>query len=140
MAPRAVDHLFVRGDHGRIVIGAITRIIGCLAILVVLFHDGVMLGVAQVTTDQDAAVAARAAAQNWQQTKDVQKAYDAAALSVQSKGTEIDAASFKVAENGQVTLTAGRRTSTMVADRFSWFDSVTHPHTTTTSSAEPATT
>ena len=139
MTPPGVDQLLVRGDHGRIVIGAITRIIGCLAILVVLFHDGVMLGVAQVTTDQDAAVAARAAAQNWQQTKDVQKSYEAAALAVQDKGTEIDAASFKVDTYGEVTLTASRRTSTMVADRFSLFDNVTHPHSTTSAKVDPST-
>ena len=128
----------MRGDQGRIVIGAITKIIGCLALLVVLFHDGVMLGVAQVTTDQDASVAARAGAQNWQQTKDIQKSYDAAALAVAEKGTDIDAATFTVSPDGMVTLTATRRTSTMVADHFSWFDNVTRPHSTASYTVEPS--
>src|SRR6478735_4520291 len=68
IGPGGVDLSVVREDHGRIVIGAITRIIGCLAIIVVLFHDGVMLGAAQVTTDQDAQVAARAGAQAYHQS------------------------------------------------------------------------
>lgn len=110
-------------------IGAITRIVGLLAVIVVLFHDGVVLGLAQVTADQDATVAAQAAAQNWVQTKDLQKSYDAAALAVASKGTDIETTSFKVdTAAGLVTLTATRTTSTMLADHFSWFDNVTHPH------------
>jgi len=118
------------------VIGAITRIVGCLAIIVVLFHDGVVLGLAQITTDQDAQLAARAAAQSWSASPDLQKAYDAAALSVASKGTDIDTESFKIDANGLVTLTAHRTTSTMVADHLSWFDSLTHPHSIATATVE----
>jgi hypothetical protein len=128
----------VAGDRGRIVIGATTRIIGLLAVIIVLFHDGVILGLGQVAADQDASVAARAGAQNWMQTQNVQKAYDAAALSVASKGTDVDPATFKVnVPLATVTVTTSRSTSTMLAHHFSWFDSMTHPHATGTASIEP---
>jgi hypothetical protein len=126
--PPGADQYGVQGDRGRIVIGAITRIVVCLAIIVVLFHDGIVLGLGQVAVNQDAQVAARAAAQNWVANNDIQAAYDAAALAVVENGTDIDAATFKIdRSSNSVTLTARRETSTMVADHFSWFNSVTHP-------------
>lgn len=112
-------------------LGAITRIAGCLAVIVVLFHDGVVLGLGQVTADQDAQVAVQAAAQSYRQNEDLQKAYDAAALSVASKGTDVDTATFKVdTGTGLITLTTYRDTSTMLAGRLHWFDKVTHPTST----------
>ena len=131
MGLRPADHHDVRGDRGRIVIGGITKIIGCLAVIVVLFHDGVVLGLGSVAVQQDAQVAARAGAQNWNQTKNLQDSYDAAALSVQSKGTEIDPATYKVDTTAAtVTVVAHRDTSTMVAGHFHWFASLTHPRST----------
>ena len=135
---RSADHHGVRADQGRVVIGGITKIIGCLAVIVVLFHDGVVLGLGQVATQQDAQVAARAGAQNWNQTQNLQESYNAAALAVQSKGTEIDAATYKVdARSATVTLTANRETSTFVAGHIHWFDSLTHPTSTTSFSVPP---
>ena len=119
-------------------IGAITRIIGLLAVIVVLFHDGIVLGVGQVTADQDAQLAARAAAQSYVQNSDsqrelspreiTQKAYDAAALAVASKGTNIDPATVTIDPGlDMVTVTGTRDTSTMMAGHFHWFDRLTHP-------------
>ena len=108
--------------------GAITRIVGCLAVIVVLFHDGVSLGLGQVAADQDAQIAVRAAAQNWAQNADVQESYDAAALAVAESGAEVDPDSFDIdVTTGLVTLEVTRETSTMMAHRFSWFDDVTNP-------------
>ena len=118
-------------------LGTITKVAVCLALIVVLFHDGIALGLAQVTADQDAEVAARAGAQNYQQFKDPQRAYDAAALAVADKGTEIPEDTFEVTSAGDVTLVATRSTSTMAANRFSWFDKLTHPQGVATVMVEP---
>jgi hypothetical protein len=128
----------VRTDQGRVVIGGITRFIGCLAVIVVLFHDGVVMGLGKVAVQEDAQVAAHAGAQNWNQTMNLQDSYNAAALAVESKGTEIDAPSYKVvAADGTVTLTANRDTSTFVAGHIHWFDSLTHPTSTASFSIPP---
>ena len=102
-----------------------------------LLHDGVVLGLGKVDVDQDASVAAQAAATRWSVTDNVQDAYNAAASAVAANGTDIETSTFHVDQaSGTVTLTADRTTSTMIAYHFHWFDALTHPTATASSTAQ----
>jgi len=118
----------VRGDRGIVVIGSLAKIAGLLAVIVVMFHDGISLGLAQVNADSDAQVAARAGAQGWQQTTDVDRAYDRAALAVEANGTTVIRDSFAVdEESGLVTVHTSRTADTMAAKYFGWLDELVSP-------------
>lgn len=121
----------MRLDQGRVVIGSLARIVACLAVLVVMFHDGIALGLAQVNADSDAKVAARAGAQAWHLSEDFDRAYQAAAIAVVENGSDVAADEFEVERaTGFVNVTINRETSTMAAKYFSWFDQLTNPTST----------
>jgi hypothetical protein len=118
----------VRRDRGFIFIGTLTKIAGLLAVLVIMFHDGISLGLAQVSADSDAQIAARAGAQAWKQTGDVQRSYETAALAVVENGSDVDAATFRVdPKDGRVTVQTRRNATTMAAKYFGWFDDLVNP-------------
>jgi hypothetical protein len=106
----------------------VAKIAGLLAVIVVMFHDGISLGLAQVNADSDAQVAARAGAQAWHQTQDVQRSYDLAALAVEENGTTVDRTTFLVdQESGLVTVETSRQADTMAAKYFGWLDDLVAP-------------
>ena len=118
----------MRRDQGFVMISALTKIAGLLAVLVVMFHDGISLGLAQVNADSDAQIAARAGATVWEQTGDVQKAYESAALAVVENGSDVDATTFRVdPADGRVTVQTHRSATTMAAKYFGWFDNLVNP-------------
>lgn len=118
-------------------IGSAARIVACLAVLVIMFHDGITLGLAQVNADSDAQLAARAGAQAWHLSNDAQKAYEAAAIAVVENGSDVRSDDFQVEPStGFVNVTIDRETSTMAAKYFGWFDELTNPSGTARARAE----
>jgi hypothetical protein len=79
------------------VLGWLTKLILVLAVLGVLVLDGFAWASARVGAQGSAERAGRAAVSTWQQSPDLQRAYDAALAEVVAAGDVIDAASFTAA-------------------------------------------
>lgn len=105
------------GDRGDIVLGWLTKLTVTLAVLGVLLFDGVSLATGTFQADDHAQRAARAAAQDFQQSKDLQKAYDAAVAEVLADGDTIDAPTFRIDGDGGVTLQLTREVPTLVMEK-----------------------
>lgn len=106
----------VEGDRGDIVLGWLTRLTVVLAVLGTLSFDGISLVVARFTAADLAADASAAAAASWRATPDVQRAYDAALVTV-GPGDRIDPASFSVGTDGAVTLSVTTEAATLVLEK-----------------------
>jgi hypothetical protein len=109
------------GDRGDIVLGWLVRLTLVLGALGLMAFDLIALGVGRMQTEDRAMSAARAAVSTWSDTKDVQKAYDAALARVHEKDPldAIDPTSFRIGEDGSVTLTLEHTSPTLVVEKVS---------------------
>jgi hypothetical protein len=109
----------VDDDRGDIVLGWLTKLMVTLSVLGLVGFDLIALGVNRVQAEDRAATAARAAASSPDAAKDVQQAYDAAVASLAEDESEhrVDPESFHVAEDGSVTVTVERTTTTLLVER-----------------------
>ena len=95
----------VSGDRGDIVLGWFSKIVMVLAVVGVIGFEATSIGVAHVQTQDLAKAAARAGSREWQRSKDIQLAYQAAdAVALADQGT-IDPEEFIIADDGSVTVT-----------------------------------
>ncbi|MCW2778983.1 MAG: hypothetical protein JWN17_2708 [Frankiales bacterium] len=101
-------------DRGDIVLGWLTRLSLALGVLGVLVFDGVALGAAHFEAADAASTAARAAAEEYRGSHDVQKSYDAAYAAVRDSGDTVGTTDFVVAPDGSVTLSVTRTAHTLV--------------------------
>ena len=106
-----------RGDRGDVVLGWLTRVTVTLAVFGVMLFDAVSLGTGTFQADDHAQRAARAAAEAYNQGRDVQQAYDAAVAEVLADGDTVQAPSFSVDAQGRVTLTLERDVPTLVMEK-----------------------
>jgi hypothetical protein len=100
-------------DSGSIVIGWLTRLVALFALLGFLAYDGFMVVQANVGASDDASTAARAAADAFAGTKNVQTAYNAAANAVAEKHDVVETKNFSIDSTGTVTLTVDRTATTL---------------------------
>lgn len=107
----------VGGDRGDIVLGWLTRLTVTLAVLGLVLFDGVSLVAARFQAADAAGLAARAAAEEFRASKDVQKAYDAAYAEVAEDGDTVGTQDFSVAPDGTVSLSVTRVASTLVLEK-----------------------
>lgn len=107
----------LQGDRGDIVLGWLTRLTVTLAVLGVLLFDGVSLVAARFQAADAAGLAARAAAEEYRASRDVQRAYDAAYAEVADEGDSVGTTDFAVAADGTVSLTVTRVASTLVVEK-----------------------
>lgn len=107
----------VRGDRGDIVLGWLTRLVATLAVLGVLAFDAISLGSTRFSVEDDAQTAARAAVEVYRDSKDVQRAYDAALAELGDSGATVDAPTFAVAQDGSITLTVRTTAPTLVLEK-----------------------
>lgn len=108
----------LRGDRGDIVLGWLTKLTVTLAVLGLIGFDVVSVVVGRLQAEDRAGTAARAAVSAWADGRDVQRAYDAAVLSLEDPVADtIDPASFSVAPDGAVTLTVRHSASTMLLSK-----------------------
>lgn len=105
------------GDRGGIVLGWLTRVVAVMAVLGLFGFDAISMASTRVTAEDHAQLAARAAAESFEQTQGLQSAYDAALREVTASGDTIDAPSFRAAADGTVTLTLHRVAPTLVVSR-----------------------
>ena len=99
------------------VIGWLTKLTVVLSVLGVLGLDGFAWASARVGAQDSAERAGRAAVSTWEQSKNLQSAYDAALAEVMASGDTIDTQTFSAAPDGAVTLTLHRDASTLVLHR-----------------------
>ncbi len=105
-------------DRGDIVLGWLTKLTVTLALFGLLGFDAISLGVGRMQAEDRAVTAGRAAVQAYGESKDVQKAYEAALATLEEPAADtIPPESFTVAEDGSVTLTLEHTASTLVVDK-----------------------
>ena len=105
------------GDRGDIIVGWFAKIAVVLAIVGVLGFEATSIGVAHVQTADLAKSAARAGSREWQRSKDIQRAYDAAEAVALAEAGTVDPKSFKVDPDATVTLTVEKEASTLLLYR-----------------------
>jgi len=115
------DNLLVErrcgGERGDVVVGWLTRLTLVLGVLGVLGFDAVALGVGRLTAEDHAQQAAREAVRSWQQTPDLQRAYEAALTETDPAADVIAPDRFSVSPDGAVTLTVTHTSNTLVLSR-----------------------
>lgn len=106
-----------RTDRGDIVMGWLSRLVIILAVVATIGYDGVQVGLAKVSIQDQASDAASAARDAWQTRHNVQYAYQAALTSAKGENAAdvIPANEFTVTSTGVVTLTVTRPIHTLFA-------------------------
>jgi len=104
-------------DRGDIVLGWLTKVVLVLSLGGIVVFDALSVGVSRVSTQEAADRAARAASTRWQETHDVQQAYDAAVADAAVGGREVPANGFSVLPDGTVRLRVTAQAVTLVAHR-----------------------
>lgn len=108
-------------DRGDMILGWLTRIAVLLGVAGVALFDSMSIGSTAMNLSDQGDYAARQASENWQQTHDIQLAYDAAAAAAteQDPGNEVATKDFVVDSDGRVHLTISRTATTLVVFRLS---------------------
>lgn len=101
-------------DRGSIVVGWLGKIAVALAVTGVVLFDGVSVGVAHMNAQDDANSAAVAANAEWQQSHNIQNAYNAAADALSNSDETILTRGFSIDANGTVHLVLRRTATTLV--------------------------
>lgn len=102
------------GEHGDVVLGWLTKVVATLAVLGMIGFDAVSLGAGHFRAEDSAQTAARAAAEAFSNTKNLQQAYEAALDEVLDSGATIDPAGFTINPQGEVTLTLRHEAPTLL--------------------------
>jgi hypothetical protein len=105
------------GERGDVVLGWLTKVVATLAVLGLMGFDAVSLGAAHFRAEDRAQQAVRAAAENFNSTKNLQQAYETALGEVLDTGDTIDPASFTISPQGAVTLTLRHETATLLVEK-----------------------
>ena len=105
------------GERGDVVLGWLTKVVATLAVLGLIGFDAVSLGAARFRAEDSAHQAARAAAESFSTTKDMQKSYEAALDEVLDTGDTIDPAGFTISPQGAVTLTLRHEAATLLVEK-----------------------
>ena len=109
--------LGLSGDRGDVILGWFSKIAIVLAIVGVIGFEATSIGVAHVQTQDLAKAAAREGSREWQRSRDVQRAYQAADAVALADNGSIDPKEFIVAGDGSVTVTVQKEASSLVLYR-----------------------
>ena len=125
----------VHGDRGDIVLGWLTKLVITFAVLGVIAFDGISLIQGRVQAADRATTAAAAASDEYRNSHDIQKAYNAAFATVTGDDT-IETKTFQASGDGTVTLRLHHVSTTLLLHRIGplkhWAEAVE------TGSARPA--
>lgn len=106
-----------RRDSGSIVLGWLTKVMLVLTIAGVVLFDGVSVGVARMSAQDDANNAATAAAADWKTNHNLQSAFDAAVASVSNPRERVLTRGFRIDPDGTTHLLLRRTATTLVMYR-----------------------
>lgn len=104
-------------ERGDILLGWLTKVVVVLGLLGVVAFDAIAVGAAKASLPDDGTYAALEASKAWGETKDIQRAFDAARAAVTAKGGTIEATSFRIDADGTVHLALSRTADTVVVER-----------------------
>lgn len=104
------------GDRGDIVLGWLTKLVVILSVVGILGFDLIAIGQAHIQASDRAGTAARAAAEAYSSSKNVQTAYDAAFATL-TDGDTIPPTTFVVAQDGSVDLRLNHSAVTLFVHR-----------------------
>jgi len=106
----------VSGARGDIVLGWLTRIVVVLGVAGLFLFDAISLGTTAMSLSDQGSYAAREASETWQQTGNVQKAYEAAVATAteQNALNVVDPATFRIDEDNTVRLRISRTAATIL--------------------------
>ena len=102
-----------RGERGDVVLGWLTKLAVVLGILGLIAFDGIAVVQAHFQAADNATTAASAAADEYKSSHDVQRAYNAA-FSTVSGDDSIEANTFRVSQDGTVSLRLHHVATTLV--------------------------
>lgn len=103
-------------DAGSIVLGWVTKLAVAGALVGVIGFDGISVGLAHLNSQDDANAAVQAASQAYQQTHDLQVAYNAAVKAVKPS-EEVGTADFTIAADGTTSLSLTNTAHTLLLYR-----------------------
>ena len=109
----------LHGERGDIVVGWFTKIVIILALVGVVGFEATSIGVAHVQMQDTAKAAARAGSREWKDSRDVQRAYQAAEAVAAADSGRIAPEEFVVHDDGSVTVTVEKDASSLLLFRFS---------------------
>ncbi len=106
-------------DQGGIVLGWLTRIVLFFAVAGLALFDAISIGTTAMTVADQGSFAALQASEDWQTSKSVQSAYNAAVAAAASENPAdvIHTDDFKVDDDGTVHLTVSRNATTLIIFR-----------------------
>ena len=106
-------------DQGGIVLGWLTRIVLFFAVAGLALFDAISIGTTAMTVADQGSFAALQASEDWQTSKSLQSAYNAAvAVAASENPTDvIHTDDFKVDDDGTVHLTVSRNATTLIIFR-----------------------
>ncbi len=107
-------------DRGDIVLSWLTRLTVIMALVGVALFDAISVGTTSASVADQGASAALAASATWDETHDVQAAYNSAAAlaAEQNPLNKLDPKSFSIEADGTVHLTVSRNAKTLVLYRW----------------------
>lgn len=119
-APPRLRSSAAPADRGGIVLGWLTKVTIVLAVIGIALFDAISIGSTAATVSDQGSYAARDASSVWDQTKDLQKTYDAAVASatLQDPQNVLKPKGFSVDPDGTVHLVIGRQAPTLVLFRW----------------------
>ncbi|MCU1588286.1 MAG: hypothetical protein JWN31_1779 [Frankiales bacterium] len=100
-------------DSGSIVLGWLTKLVISLAVLGLIVFDGIALLTATLSAADHATNAAGVAADTYKASHNVQLAYNAAETEAAKNAETVETKSFRVSDNGHVTLTIDKTATTL---------------------------
>lgn len=112
------------GDTGDIVIGWLTKLVIVLSALGLVAFDGISIATARLSVEDQAVAAAREASRSFQQSRNVQAAYDTAVATALEADplNEVPPAAFQAEQDGTVTLSVHRTATTIVLHHIGWIE------------------
>ena len=107
-------------ERGDIVTGWLTKITLVLAVAGLGLFDAISIGTTAVSLSDQGSYAAREASERWQETENVQAAYDAAvqAATEQNADNVVSPKTFSIDPDNTVHLTVSRTATTIVLYRW----------------------
>lgn len=105
-------------DEGSIVVGWMTKLVAVAAVVGVVGFDGISVGVAHLSTTDDANNAVQAASQSYERQHDLQQAYTAARGAINAH-EEVLVKGFAIQPDGTTTLTIVNTVKTLLLERTS---------------------
>ena len=107
----------MRGDRGDVILGWLTKVALVLGLLGVIGFDAVSVGVTNMNAADMASSAAGLAAEEWNASKNVNRAYRAASSYVEEHGGTLATKDFRIEPDGTVRLRMEKDATTILLYR-----------------------